>query len=84
MQDVYLSLFPLEHQARVKMFATLRSNWMVILHLKLKTPSNEIKSNQLFKFGNVRSSMILRRSRSLAVAHSLPFPSDGLHLISCS
>ena len=30
------------------------------------------------------NSLILRRSRSLAVTHSLPSPSDGLHSRSCS
>ena len=34
--------------------------------------------------GTSMTSLILRRSRSLAVAHSLPSPSDGLHSRSCS
>ena len=34
--------------------------------------------------GGRPASLILRRSRSLAVTHSLPSPSDGLHSRSCS
>ena len=33
---------------------------------------------------NCKYSLILRRSRSIAVTHSLPSPSDGLHSRSCS
>ena len=54
---------------------------MILVRLA-KTVQNAHLASEI---GNrVLGSLILRRFRSLAVTHSLPSPSDGLHSRSCS
>ena len=52
MQDVYLLTFPTRTPGECEMFATLRwNNWMVILHLKLMSPTKDtFKRNQIKSF----------------------------------
>ena len=53
---------------------------MILMNINMMTSRRSKKPRTLLQ----NFSLILRRSRSLAVTHSLPSPSDGLHSRSCS